>query len=89
MIWVEKDDNKLVIKDILELNGDASLTLKTLSTSGHKINVFQVILHLSNTQSRAQLNELKKNSLEIIVEWTMSSSFGTSFYNQYTFLIAY
>ena len=75
MIWVEKDDNKLVIKDILELNGDASLTLKTLSTSGHKINVFQVTLHLSNTQSRAQLNELKKNSLEIIVEWTMSSSF--------------
>ena len=31
-VMSREDDNKLVIKDIVELNGDASRTLKTLST---------------------------------------------------------
>ena len=70
-----EDDTDLVIKDIVELNRDASLTLKTLSTSEHKINLFQVTLRIRSTQARAQLYEFKKNSLEIIVEWTMSDSF--------------
>ena len=70
-----EDDTDLVIKDIVELNGEASLTLKTLSTSEHKINIFQVTLHPSNTQARAHLNEFKKNSLEKIVEWTITGSF--------------
>ena len=48
-----EDDTDLVIKDIVELNRDASLTLKTLSTSEDKINLFQVTLRIRSTQARA------------------------------------